>query len=331
MIEPLARLGYTSEALVCAVSGGLAAAAAFERGGAVTDTSGALRVILTRPFGNAILIMSRAIAGRVWSGRSGTLRIAVFAALAGLLSHPGGSASAQSAANLLPVGVRYRADNGADVSRRDLEEMQRLRFNVIELAARTGERDKRSLVFIHRLLAGAPDPRVLLELDTPPATITVAAGSRGAEVATAAWSALARGNRGVIFADWAALLDNPDALAAAAEFAEAIARNAALYAPLRPVSTTNGDERRVRISGDRSAVEATLLESPEALVLIAVNRSAREQRSTMAFSPDVPEAIWQNMLAGSAVNFVAGSEGPMYERTFAPDEVVVLVIRKDRR
>jgi hypothetical protein len=293
MIEPLARLGNVSEWMI--------------------HVAGLVRGRM------AMALPHRRGAGGP-PPRAGILLLALYA-----------TTFAQSAAGFLPIGVLYPFAGDADDRRRDLEEMQRLRFNVIEFAARPGERDTRSLVFIDRLLAGAPDPRVMLELDTPPATITVGAGRRGAEVTTAAWSALARGDRGVIFADWAALLGNPDALAAAAEFAEAIARNAALYAPLRPVSTTNGDERRVRISGDRSAVEATLLESPEALVLIAVNGSAREQQSTMAFSPDVPEAIWQNMLAGSAVNFVAGSQGPVYERTFAPDEVVVLVIRKDRR
>lgn len=57
MIETLARLGYASKALIYVIVGGLAAAAAANRGGRVTDTSGALRVILTQPFGQAILIV----------------------------------------------------------------------------------------------------------------------------------------------------------------------------------------------------------------------------------------------------------------------------------
>jgi hypothetical protein len=57
MIEPLARLGYASKALIYVIVGGLAAAAAANRGGRVTDTSGALRVILSQPFGQAILIV----------------------------------------------------------------------------------------------------------------------------------------------------------------------------------------------------------------------------------------------------------------------------------
>ena len=55
MIERLARLGYASKAFIYGVVGLLAAAAAFNRGGEITDTRGALRVILSHPFGNTIL------------------------------------------------------------------------------------------------------------------------------------------------------------------------------------------------------------------------------------------------------------------------------------
>ncbi len=57
MIEPLARLGYASKALIYVIIGGLAAAAAANRGGRVTDTSGALRVILSQPFGQLLLMV----------------------------------------------------------------------------------------------------------------------------------------------------------------------------------------------------------------------------------------------------------------------------------
>ena len=57
MIETLARLGYASKALIYAIVGGLAIAAATNRGGRVTDTSGALRVVLEQPFGRVLLIV----------------------------------------------------------------------------------------------------------------------------------------------------------------------------------------------------------------------------------------------------------------------------------
>ena len=56
-IEPLARLGYASKALIYAIVGYLALAAALERGGRITDTSGALRVVLQQPFGRFLLIV----------------------------------------------------------------------------------------------------------------------------------------------------------------------------------------------------------------------------------------------------------------------------------
>jgi hypothetical protein len=57
MIETLARLGYASKALIYAIVGTLAIAAAANRGGQVTDTSGALKVVLTQPFGRALLVV----------------------------------------------------------------------------------------------------------------------------------------------------------------------------------------------------------------------------------------------------------------------------------
>ena len=58
MLEPLARLGYASKAVIYAIVGSLAiAAAAFGRGGRVTDTSGALRVMLGGPAGRAVLVI----------------------------------------------------------------------------------------------------------------------------------------------------------------------------------------------------------------------------------------------------------------------------------
>ena len=57
MITPLARLGFVSKAVVYAVVGGLALAAAARAGGRVTDTSGALRFILRQPYGQALLIV----------------------------------------------------------------------------------------------------------------------------------------------------------------------------------------------------------------------------------------------------------------------------------
>jgi hypothetical protein len=57
MLETLARLGYASKAVIYAIVGVLAILAVTNRGGAITDTTGALNVIFARPFGRALLIL----------------------------------------------------------------------------------------------------------------------------------------------------------------------------------------------------------------------------------------------------------------------------------
>lgn len=75
MIEPLARLGYASKALVYGIVGALAIAAAINRGGRVTDTSGALRVILSQPLGNTLLfVLAAGLCGyAIWRVSDATL------------------------------------------------------------------------------------------------------------------------------------------------------------------------------------------------------------------------------------------------------------------
>jgi hypothetical protein len=57
MVEKLARLGYASKAVIYGIVGVFAILALTNQGGTITDTSGALRVVLTRPFGRGLLIV----------------------------------------------------------------------------------------------------------------------------------------------------------------------------------------------------------------------------------------------------------------------------------
>ena len=68
MLEWVARLGYASKAVVYAIVGVLAILTALNRGGRITDTSGALRVVLTQPFGQVLLgVMAVGLCGyAVW-------------------------------------------------------------------------------------------------------------------------------------------------------------------------------------------------------------------------------------------------------------------------
>ena len=57
MLQLLARLGYASKAVIYAIVGVFAILAATNHGGAITDPTGALRVVLTKPFGHTLLIV----------------------------------------------------------------------------------------------------------------------------------------------------------------------------------------------------------------------------------------------------------------------------------
>lgn len=78
-------------------------------------------------------------------------------------------------------------------------------------------------------------------------------------------------------------------------------------------------------------VEARFLESADALVLVAINHGPTPRTVTLAFAPDVPEAIWQNLETGAAVSFVQSPSGPTYRRAFAARDVLVLVRGKRLR
>jgi hypothetical protein len=56
-LEQFARLGYASKAAIYAIIGVLAIMGALNRGGAITDTTGALRVVLRQPFGRLLLVV----------------------------------------------------------------------------------------------------------------------------------------------------------------------------------------------------------------------------------------------------------------------------------
>ena len=221
----------------------------------------------------------------------------------------------------VPIGVRYLP--AADPARRrtDLETLRQLRFTVVASRDESGEVKISS---IEELLRGAavPLPLTSQQLGTVPASPATSVRER-------AWWALARGARAVIFDDWEALQLSEPALAEAAAFADAIARNPELYVPLRPADKTGS--RALTLSAAKSGVEAEWLESPQTLLLIAVNRADEPRDVTLMFSPEMPEAIWQNMLTGTAVNFVASAKGPEYSRTFAAHDVLVLMIRKGWR
>jgi hypothetical protein len=87
----------------------------------------------------------------------------------------------------------------------------------------------------------------------------------------------------------------------------------------------------IRVDATRAAIEMRVLESPDVITLIGLNHSTAAERVTLHFPPDTQEAIWQNMETGTAVNFVAGPDGPTYTHLFQPKDVLVLIIRRGIR
>lgn len=243
------------------------------------------------------------------------------AALTAALAPP--AAVPAQPADFFPVGVAYQPDADPTARRLALEEIRRLRFNVVALSERNEAGDT-EVALVDRLLGGAADARTRLA-----GLIAIPPRDRGtaAAVTLAAWYAVAMGARGIVFGTWSELQQSPEGLTAAVEFADHMSRNAALYTQLRP-RVAAGTAADVRVKDNDPRISARFLESDAALVLIATNHGAAAVDATLTFPPDTQEAIWTNMLTGVAVNFVAGPEGPFYTRTFAPQEVVVLMILK---
>jgi beta-galactosidase len=94
---------------------------------------------------------------------------------------------------------------------------------------------------------------------------------------------------------------------------------------------TVGIDPEIRVDGGGGLVEARFLESSDAVMLIALNHADAPQKVTLRFGAGVPEAIWQNMETGAEVSFIQDAKGPIYTRTFAAKDVVVLLRGKKLR
>ena len=225
--------------------------------------------------------------------------------------------------DFVPVAVRYTDDSNPARRAIDHDTIGRARFNVVAAQADVAQQTT-TLTRVDRPSLGAPARVVARSTDL--GVVPITAATTAENVRETAWMLFARGARGVIFDDWPGMQQNAAALAEASAFAQTITSNMALYAPLRHVEQTGA--RAIGLKGGEESVEAHWLESAEALLLIAVNRGAEPRQLVFTFPLEVPEAVWQNMLSGSSVNFVAGPTGPFYEHTLPAHDVLVLMIRK---
>jgi hypothetical protein len=100
---------------------------------------------------------------------------------------------------------------------------------------------------------------------------------------------------------------------------------------LRALVAFGGVQPAIGVSGAQGLVEARMLESSDAQVLIALNHDTAPREVTFAFGREVPTAEWLNIETGSVVQFVGGATGSTYTHRFAPRDALVLVIGKRRR
>jgi hypothetical protein len=100
---------------------------------------------------------------------------------------------------------------------------------------------------------------------------------------------------------------------------------------LRALVALGGVEPSVRIDGAAGQVEARLLESDDAQVLIALNHDSSPHDVTLSFGRDIPTAEWLNLETGNVFQFLAGAGGSALKHHFAPRDALVLVIGKRRR
>jgi hypothetical protein len=222
------------------------------------------------------------------------------------------------AAPELLIGVAYSAPAGVpdSVLASDLGAMRRAGYNIV-FVEDPASRD--------RLGAAAIAERIPI-IDAVPdesARITVGSGAQGVSDARLVfWDAIAKGTRSIVFEAPGRRFTQE--LRALGESAGIVTRNQALFMPMRPRSSG------VRsIEGEAgAAVDVKLMESRDALMIIAISRAPAPRTVTITFSPGIPEAIWQNMESGTSIDFVMGKNGPVFEHTFAPRDALVLMIRK---
>ena len=94
-------------------------------------------------------------------------------------------------------------------------------------------------------------------------------------------------------------------------------------------STGRRDQRETAGSGWRGAVEARLMESDRALLLVAINHDTTPRRVAIELPPDVPGGEWQDLETAEAVPLFSSKEGgPRFEHAFAARDVLVLLARK---
>lgn len=91
---------------------------------------------------------------------------------------------------------------------------------------------------------------------------------------------------------------------------------------------SSGVRPDVRIVPPAAGIEGRVLESRDVMLLIAINHADTPQQATLTFPAGTRQEFWQNMETGDMVTLSADAAAPSLTHTFAPRDVLVLMIRK---
>ena len=106
-------------------------------------------------------------------------------------------------------------------------------------------------------------------------------------------------------------------------------KNAAAGRLISALARSAGVSPRVKIAGAPGLVEARLMESDRALLLVAINHDTQPQRVTIELPAGVPGGEWQDIETAEALPLSSGrGRGPRFDHAFAARDVLVLLARK---
>jgi beta-galactosidase len=115
----------------------------------------------------------------------------------------------------------------------------------------------------------------------------------------------------------------------AAAFEQDPQKNATAGALIAGLARTAGVSPRVQISGAPGGlVEARLMESDRAMLLVAINHDTAPHRVRIELPKEAPAGEWQNLETAAALPLEGRVGGPAFEYRLAGRDVLVLLARK---
>lgn len=119
----------------------------------------------------------------------------------------------------------------------------------------------------------------------------------------------------------------------AAAFEQEPQKNAASGALIAALARLAGAAPRVKLDGEpgvHGMVEARMMESDRAMLLIAINHDTQPHEVAIELPADAPGGEWQNLETATAIPLpgARSGRGPRFAHHFGPRDVLVLLARK---